>query len=145
MDTEYRTTRMLCICSTTLQCSFTAMRMWLTNYHLSLLICPFLSQSGSPRSTTRAVPPPVVQIKSQLQKPLTVDITQSPTYQLLQEEEEYVDNSKDRAHLHAPGQYHTGHHGHSPSKFSPKHSPNYPQQTPYFRSLMNSLLPNPGI
>lgn len=95
-------------------------------------------QSGSPRPT-RAVPPPVVQIKSQLQKPLTVDITQSPTYQLLQEEEDY-EPSRDRSSGHG---HHTAGPGHSPSKFSPRgqHSPNYPIQTPYFRSLMNSLLP----
>jgi hypothetical protein len=96
----------------------------------------------------QAVPPPVVHIKNQLQKPLTVDITQSPTYQLLQEEEEEshreYDAPKDRLYTVGSGQ-HSGP-GHSP-KYSPigQHSPSYPIQTPYFRSLMNSLLPNPGI
>jgi hypothetical protein len=110
---------------------------------VSLLIYPFLSRPVSPRPGL-AVPPPVVQIKNQLQKPLTVDITQSPTYQLLHEEEEEshreYDAPKDRLYNVGSGQ-HSGP-GHSP-KYSPigQHSPSYPIQTPYFRSLMNSLLP----
>jgi len=113
---------------------------------VSLLIYPFLSQTGSPRPG-QAVPPPVVHVKNQLQKPLSVDITQSPTYQLLHEEEDTTreyDAAKDRLYTVGSGQ-HSGP-GHSP-KYSPigQHSPSYPIQTPYFRSLMNSLLPNPGV
>ncbi|CAG2166235.1 unnamed protein product [Oppiella nova] len=73
---------------------------------------------------------PIAAHRSQHQIPLNVDITQSPTYQLLHEDDDTRPAGQSPKHSHSP---------------IGLHSPAYPTQTPYFRSLMNSLLPNPGV
>ncbi|CAG2106404.1 unnamed protein product [Medioppia subpectinata] len=104
----------------------------------------------TPRLVPASGPQPVPHSRThQLQRPINVDITQSPTYQMLQEEEE-PHRKYDSVHN---GIYSVVRPTGQPSGQSPKHShspiglhsPAYPTQTPYFRSLMNSLLPNPGF
>ncbi|KAI7688548.1 hypothetical protein SSS_06294 [Sarcoptes scabiei] len=76
-----------------------------------------INPAGSSTMGHTISPHPIYKVNSV--KPETIDITHSPTYQYLQEE---------RALKRPPNS----------SPFNHRHSPD-PQQTPYFKTLMNTL------